>query len=184
MIWAGFAAVLSAIAGVFCLHFAWKRRPKPGRTLPVIAGWALIAASLPLWIAASGPEYGTAYALLTMGFLAWIAVLPRAKFSRARVERKPSGPVHATRGRMNRLVRHGLLFLISTPVAAVSSALFTIAALKLLPGSAANRMAFSFLLIPVVWGIAAYWTIADTKLVRPAAAIIAAGAAGAALIYL
>ncbi|HKE93928.1 MAG TPA: hypothetical protein VKB34_06460, partial [Povalibacter sp.] len=82
------------------------------------------------------------------------------------------------------LLRHAGLLLVSVPLSAVAAALVSIAVAKWTPWTDLGEMVLAMILMPILWGCAAYWAIADSKMLRPAVSIAASALLSAALLYL
>lgn len=94
-VWAFPAAVLSA-AGALALFESWRRRSRAHRRL-MAGGWLAFLISLPLWIAASGPDRGAAMAVVAA--LTAVSVILAARYA------QPDGRVRRTPNRLAASVR-------------------------------------------------------------------------------
>lgn len=174
----GAGALLTAIAGLCGLYWAWRRwEPAPYRTL---AGWLLLAAAGVLWAQAAGWEFGLALALFVPSVLAWLFVIGNREQRR---RRRRSAPAVPPAGRRGSVARHLALFLVTVPLAAAAAVLVTVALSRLLPVPVVDVMALVVIAIPPIWGLAAYWACADRRLWRPAVALAAVALAGGAVVY-
>lgn len=175
-----FAALVAGILGVASLYFAWRKR-HPQRRGAVIFGWLLIAASIYFWIGYGGAEFGPVLAMAQLSLVAWLFVLNNrhVRSNKARIQQ----PGAVNLPRFQALARHAAIFIVAVPVAGLSGTFLVLALSMLFPWGSVDRMAFAILMIPVIWGLAVYWTCADSKLVRPAVGIVAFGSASAAIIF-
>jgi len=173
-------AVALGLAGVACLFGAWRRRIA-GRWRPVPAGWALLLASGWFWVAGTGAELGFSLVLLVTSVIAWVFVAAN-RSQRPRRARADEGPPKPNADPQP-WFRHALLLLLAVPGAAVASALLAVAVSLALPIEAVNAMVTVIVVMPVLWGCAAYWVCAESRLLRPAAAMVLSAAIGAAAIY-
>lgn len=175
-----FAALLAGVMGVASLYLSWRKR---GSThgAAVFLGWSLVAASVWLWIAFGGAEFGPVLALAQLSVIAWVFVFSNKHVRPDRGKAQQPGAVGLPRAQA--LARHAFMFLVAVPLAGVSVTFLVVASSRLIPWSDLDRMAFSILAIPVVWGLAVYWTCADPRLLRPAVGIVAGGSAAAAFIF-
>lgn len=178
----GTTATLTCLAGIAGLFYSWRaRQPKPRglRTL----GWALLLASIALWVLAQPVEFGVTFALLVPALLAWSLILLQAK-------RRLPGPDTELEQRGFRwpsaaaLGRQLLVLLISVPLAAVASTLVSIAVTDWLPWQKVNSLVLGVLFAPVLWGAASYWACADSKRWRPALGLMVAGLLAATYLFL
>lgn len=173
-------AVLAAVAGVALLFGAWCRR-LPSHWLPVPTGWALLVLSGWFWVAGAGAEFGVSLVLLATSAVAWLFVVANQQ-KRERRDRGDTGPPKPVAERRT-LARHAMLFLLVVPLAAVASALASVALSLALPVSKISAMVTVLVVMPILWGCAAYWAVADSRIVRPAAAMVLSAVVSAAVIY-
>jgi hypothetical protein len=173
-------AVLAALAGLALLFGSWDGRIA-ARWLPVPAGWALLVLSGGFWVAGTGTEFGISLALLATSAVAWLFVVANRQQRRRRDRGEASPPKPVAQRRT--LAHHAILFLLVVPLAAVASTLVSVALSMAMPLSTIDAMVTVLVIMPILWGCAAYWTVADSRTVRPAAAMVLSAAVSAALIY-
>jgi hypothetical protein len=173
-------ALALGLAGVACLFGAWcKRIAEAWR--PVPAGWGLLLASGWFWIAGTGAEFGVTLTLLVASVLAWVFVAAN-RSRRPRRGHGAAGPPKPNADPQS-WPRHALLLLLAVPVAAVASALLAVAVSMALPIPVVDAMVTVIVLVPLLWGCAACWVCAESRLIRPAAAMLLSAVLGAAVIY-
>ncbi len=153
----------------------------PGRRPAVAAGWLLLAISTVFWGLAAGAEFGIPYALLFVPLLAWIAVLINLEVRFKKHKEQAAGTIVWPRG--HTITQNLLLFLMSVPLAAVAATLVSVTLVRLLPWQELNQFVLAAFLMPVLWGCAAYWVCADSRMLRPALALAAAGGVSALILY-
>jgi hypothetical protein len=174
-----FAAYALGIAGVGCLYGSWKNR-LPAQLRPTLLGWLLLIGSGYFAVRASGAEFGTTLIFTAPALVAWLLVAINFERRQAKVRKRKltetAEPVETDGSRP--LSRHLLLFVITVPLCAVAATFFSIALARALPFSYLSHIAFAVMLMPFLWGCAAYWVLADSKLVRPVAAIVVLGLVG------
>jgi hypothetical protein len=175
------AAVFTGASGVVLLYASWRKRLRPKR-LVVPCGWSLIAISFWFWIRFAGAEFGTVIAAMQLSIVAWIFVLTNRHMRRSNGRQQE--PVAMNLPRFQAILHHSSRFLIAVPLAAGAGTMLVLAASILLPWSDANRLAFAVLVMPLMWGVLAYWACLDTRLLRPALGLVAAGTLGAAVLYI
>ncbi|GAA0729451.1 hypothetical protein [Sphingomonas japonica] len=170
-------AILLGLGGGYALFAAWRRRGGWGL---VALGWALLLAATLASVAAAGPEFGIAYALLGLSAIGTVFVgwgMETRPARRAPVERdRLPGDGADWRGALAR-------FLLAVPLAGIAAALASVMVTGWLPGENADRHALAILGMPVVWGAAAWWVLADARPWR-AASVLTGTAAVAALAVL
>lgn len=153
------------LAGASCLYGSWRRLAlfKPwGKP----AGWMLLLLSCWLWTRASNIEFGISYALMAVALCAWALVLFNYEL-RQQKQSADNGAASLVLPRASTLLRHGLMFLLAIPLAGLMAAYLSTALVTLLPWQLGNALVLAMLLMPVVWGAGAYWSLADPKLLRP-----------------
>lgn len=173
-------ALVVALAGLGCLFGAWQRRI-PARWRPVLVGWTLLALSGWFWVVGIGAEFGVSLVLLVTSLVAWIYVVANRQRRERRTPADAGAPKPVAEPR--RLVDHVVLFVLVVPLAAVASALVSVALSLALPVSEIDAMVTVLVVMPVLWGCAAYWAVADSRVLRPAAAMVLGAAVSAAVIY-
>lgn len=177
---ASLGLVLGA-TGVAGLYSAWRRFALSGAAV-VAASWALIAVSLWAWSRAFGAEFGVSFALIAFSLFGGLALLVNFEVR----ERKGDRPANTQAVTIDPRSwgRHGLLFFAVVPLAGAASIFCTVLLCGLLPWHDTDKMVLAVLLVPVVWGLAAYWVCADSRPLRPIAVLLACALAPALYLYL
>ncbi len=171
--------LLLSSSGVGCLYFSWRRKLSSG--LWVSLGWLLLATSLLSWSQLLGVEFGVSYALLVLSLVAWLLAL--ASLDRSRVNRQQLTSHPLSRPTWRTLGKHSGLMLLTVGVAGSSAALVSVGLLRLLPMQPVNTIVVAVLLLPLLWGLLAYWFCATEHLLKPTLVTVAAGALGALLVF-
>lgn len=173
------AAYALGIAGVGCLYGSWKDR-LPAQTRPTLLGWLLLIGAGYFAVRASGAEFGTTLIFTAPALVAWLLVAINLELREAKVrKRKVAEKVEPFETDSSRpLSRHLLLFVITVPLCAGAATFFSVALARALPFDYLSHIAFAVLLMPVLWGCAAYWVLADSKLARPVTTIVVLGLIG------
>jgi len=176
------AAVATALGGLGLIFASWRRWvPVALNAASAAAGWLVLLLSGWLWIVSTGAEFGVLLAFLVPSLLAWMLVLVNRQHRQRRDRAEP--PALKPNAGERSWVRHLVLFVVVVPLAAVASALVTVALSLLLPWREVDAMVMVLVIMPILWGSAAYWACADSRLVRPAAALLAGSLVSAAVIY-
>jgi hypothetical protein len=173
------AAYALGIAGVGCLFGSWKDR-LPAQLRPALLGWLLLIGSGCFAVQAGGAEFGTTLIFTAPALVAWLLVAINLELRQAKVRKRKLAdkvePIETDGSRT--LSRHILLFVITVPLSAVAATFFSVALARALPFSYVSHIAFAILLMPFLWGCAAYWALADSKLARPVTTIVVLGLIG------
>lgn len=178
----GTLAALTSLAGVGSLLASWRlRAPKPAGLKPL--GWALLVGALGLWLLAQPAEFAVVFALVVPALWAWLLIGWRAsKHSLSRdtklEQRGFEWPA------LSVLCRQLLKLLVCLPLAGLATALVSFTLTHWLPWEPVNQLVTGVLLMPVLWGAASYWSLADPRLWRPALTFTLLGAAAAAALFL
>ncbi len=165
-------AIIAALFGTALLHRSW-RRATAHRTLTTAIGWTFLVGSLPLWAYAAGSEFGPVFAIIFMPFAAWL-------FAGISRQSRTNPTTVLTRHRLHgpsltQLLTHVGLFAAVVPLAGGVSALVAAALVRWLPGLEVDRMAFAVLFMPFLWGLLAFWILADTHRLRTVSLVAGLG---------
>lgn len=174
------AAYALGTAGVGCLYGSWTDR-LPAQLRPTLLGWLLLIVSGYFAIQASGAEFGPTLIFTAPALIAWLLIAVNLELRQVKVRKRKTTtekvePVEADGTRS--WSRHLLLFVVTVPVSAAAAIFFTVALARALPFSYLSHIAFAVLFMPFLWGCAAYWVIADSKLARPVIAVVVLGLVG------
>lgn len=162
-------ALASGVAGMLCLYGSWRgwwRRP-----LALSCGWALLILSSWLWMAGQGVEFGIVYASLAISILAWLAVAANYEVRR-RHKTAPQRVEALVLPQGRSLWRHLLLFVGVVPLAGSAAILGSVMLAHMTGWQPVNAMVSGILLMPVLWGLGAWWVCADARLQRPLLALL------------
>lgn len=173
------AAYALGIAGVGCLYGSWKDR-LPAQLRPTLLGWLLLIGSGYFAVRASGAEFGSTLIFTAPALVAWLLVALNFELrqTKARKRKAPENVEPIETGGSRTLPRHLLLFVITVPLSAAAATFFSVALARALPFSYLSHIAFAVMFMPFLWGCAAYWALADSKLARPVTAIVVLGLIG------
>lgn len=176
--WIGLAL---GAAGVAALYSSWRKLPLSGPWV-VAAGWLLVAVSLWSWVAGAGAEFGISYGLIAFSLLGAVLVLYNFELRERKLAR--SNGTRALTIDPRSWGRHGLLLVAAVPLAGLASTLLTVWLASFLPWHPTDRMVLAVLLVPVIWGLAAWWACADSRPLRPVSVLGAAAVLPALILYL
>lgn len=153
--WALAAAALS-VAGALALFESWRRRAQSHRRL-MAGGWLAFAASLPLWIVATGPDRGAAMAGLAA--MAALSIILAVQYARpdGKVRRTPSRvassiAVPVSAGRVARTLYVTVLSVLVSLAAAVCLSGAIYAAILGAGLAQPDALFWSVFILPAAWG--------------------------------
>ncbi|TGY89064.1 hypothetical protein E5163_08015 [Marinicauda algicola] len=174
------AALLCGL-GVFALRRAWARR-NVRHTGALVAGWALVLASLPFWIVASGADRGVSQLVLALSLIAIALVLATGGNAGARRERALRDPGQPAPPPSRGLVLRRLgVFAIAGPGALAASILLSVpayAGLAHVAATEADRLALILFFVPILFAALTTLAVLDFPLRWRAGLIGGAIAAG------
>lgn len=147
-------ALLMGLVGCVLIYQGWKTHSRPY----AFSGWVITFMSLPLWIAAEGPEFGLIYGLCMPALFIWLGVLKEQK----RQKETPDIVKHATKWSWNRrkVMANTANVLFLLPGLMIISSLLTITGVYFLPITEPSQMATGIIMLPMLWGILSYWYLA------------------------
>lgn len=178
------AACLAMLAGgalgAWLLRRAWRARIGEDAGFRA-AGWAAIAATL-VWPGfVIGPALGPFMALAAISTGALAVVATGATRRAARAARAGSGadslapePLDRPTTRWRSILRWSL----AGPIGMIAAMAVGIAYAVWVPGAAQTRLLIGGLIVPVVWGGAMAWTLADNRILRATAVLVGTAVAG------
>lgn len=170
------AAFITSFAGLVFLLLSWQNKTDRAQNQVVAFAWFIIAISIYLWTIAYGSEFGVCYGFISIALQAWILVLYQHKTNgkpnktrafKAMVKTQ----VNWTAG-LKSLPKVSLILLAVIPLSGFASMQVLAGLTALLPGEKVNSMALGVYLLPVLWGIFAYWVCAAQNLARPVISLV------------
>lgn len=175
MIDSGF--VLGALAlsfgGIALIWSAWRER---GNALRVGGAIALWAASTALWIFRFGAEIGIPLALESAALVGFAFILSRMEWRNARPPKDREAPAPPV-SRYRRL-RGAAKFLIAGPIGMFAAMGIAFVVAIGAPLAEQTRLILGGLIVPSLWAAFIGWTVAERRLIRPAAVLLVIGTAG------
>lgn len=175
---------LSSALGIYLLYRAWQGQIHKFRGAAICGAWLFVALSIYLWSQAHGAEFGVCYSLIVVALQSWGLI----SFTRDKRRKGGNQPYFAAQSlaigsAARALPVQALLFISAVPLAGLCAMLFTVVSTMLLPWDKVNLMALGIYTMPVVWGGAAYWALADSKRWRPALTFVLVSVVAALIIY-
>ena len=163
------AGMLGGAAGAGLLRRAWADRQQQ-RSALVLAGWAVLIATIlidAIWI---GPVKGLALGVAAVGIGALLIVAAGRVRRHARTGREPSLAPEPLEG-PSRQWRGWLKALLAGPLGMTAAMAVAFCYAAWAPGDPRTRILIGGLLMPVVWALAMTWTLADQRLLRALAVL-------------
>lgn len=164
-------------AGAWLLRRSWRRRAGAVPAL-VWSGWALLVA--PVFLAAwcIGPVKGVALALVLEAIGALLVVFEgRVRRNGAR-ERTGDAAAAEPLDEPGRLWRGVLRTVLAGPLGMLAAMAVAFCVTVYVPGDPRTRIVIGGMLMPVLWGLAMTWTLADRRLLRATAVLLGTSVAG------
>ena len=172
-------------AGAWMLREAWRR--KSGKGVWRLGGWALILISL-VWPGfVMGPARGPFIAVILIAAAAFAVVasgleVRAAKAPRTRAARESLAPEPADRPSTG--WQTTLRWLLAGPIGMIAAMGIGICYAVWAPGEVQTRLLIGGLIVPVAWGGAMAWTLADSRILRATAVLVGTSVAGFGLAML
>lgn len=169
---AGTPIVAGAAVGGWLLRRAWQVRIEARRPY-LWGGWAAILATMawPAWLL--GPVRGPFIAVTLTSVAVLALVASRATVRAARAGRAASDslapePLERSSTRWRGVLR----WLLAGPIGMVAALAVGICYAVWVPGAPQTRLLIGGLIVPVVWGGAMAWTLADNRILRATAVLV------------
>ncbi|MGE4430983.1 MAG: hypothetical protein AB7E05_09625 [Sphingobium sp.] len=168
-------------AGAWLLRRAWRMRGQEGASWRW-GGWIVILTTIawPAW--AIGPVRGPfiALALVSVGALAVVAAGATVRAAKAGrkggADRESLAPEPLDRPTTR--WRTTLRWLLAGPIGMIAAMAVGICYAVWVPGEPQTRLLIGGLIVPVVWGGAMAWTLADNRIIRATAVLVGTVVAG------
>lgn len=174
------------VLGAWLLRQAWRSRGDEGAGYRA-GGWAAIIVTLlgPAFLL--GPARGPfiALAMVSTGALAVVANGATIRAARgARPGRSSDGLAPEPLDRPTTGWRTLLRWLLAGPIGMIAAMAVGICYAVWVPGEPQTRLLIGGLIVPVAWGSAMAWTLADNRIIRATAVLIGTTLAGFGLAIL
>lgn len=173
-------------AGGWMLRRAWLQKPgSPQKAGWRWAGWATLLATL-VWPAfVLGPARGPFIAVMLVSAAAYAVIASGAQIRAAkapRAARESLAPEPAERP--TTAWRTTLRWLLAGPIGMIAAMAIGICYAVWAPGETHTRLLIGGIIVPLAWGAAMTWTLADSRIVRAAIVLVGTTAAGFGLAIL
>ncbi|WP_035706728.1 hypothetical protein [Niveispirillum irakense] len=167
-------------AGAWALRRSWRQGGGGGRLPWLLSGWVLLIASLliPAWVLGTVRGPFIALALVPVAALFLVASGFQVRMARAgrATGRESLAPEPSERA--STTWRTVLRWLLAGPIGMVAALAIGIAYAVWMPGAAQTRLVVGGLLVPLVWGGAMAWTLADNRIIRATAVLVGTALVG------
>lgn len=172
----------AGVAGALLLRRDWRARDGDARAR--WGGWGVIVATLGAATAIAGAR-GLFMALglvsvAALGVVARGAEIRPARAARAARESLAPEPAERVLTGWQRTLR----WLLAGPIGMIAAIAVGIAWSVWVPGAPQTRLAVGGMLVPVLWGGAMAWTLADDRILRATLVLVGTAGAGFALAIL
>lgn len=181
--WLACALLLAGGAlGALLLRTSWRRRDGAAPAF-VAGGWGVLLGMAVAAIWLIGPVKGLAMALVMEGIGALCTIWQgrvRRKAARLREGDVAPEPLEEP----GRLWRGVLRALLAGPLGMTAAMAVAFCVTVTMPGDPRTRIVTGGLLMPVLWGLAMTWTLADRRLLRATGVLVGTSVIGFGLAFL
>lgn len=161
--------ILGGVGGAWMIRAAWRDRRHERRALTV-GGWAVIAATILLGALFVGPVKGGAVGVAMVSLGALLVVAQGLTRRAPRDARRLGLAPEPLEGR-SRAWRGWLKALLAGPLGMTAAMGVAFCYATWVPGDPRTRIIVGGLMVPVLWGLAMTWTLADQRLLRATAVL-------------
>lgn len=159
-----------AVGAAWLLRRSWGDRTV-SRPWWIAAGWAVVAALVVVGGVTLGSGRGPFIAFTIVSVAALAVVAGNVQFREARVRGDKSLAPEPS-DRASKAWRGWLRGLLAGPLGMIAAMGVAIAFAAFCPGAAQTRLVIGGLLVPVLWGGAMAWTLADDRILRATAVLV------------
>lgn len=158
------------LGAAWLLRRAWSERTDR-RPVLIIAGWTAVAilSVAPAFVLGGARGPFIAWTLISVAAMAVVARGVQVRALRQRAE-KSLAPEPSDR--VSKAWRGWLRGLLAGPLGMIAAMGVAIAFAAFCPGAAQTRLVIGGLMVPVLWGGAMAWTLADDKILRATAVLV------------
>lgn len=160
---------LSTLVGLGMIFLSWKSRIQLKDTFTSV-GWLLLVLALIAWIGLSGWEFGLIYGLTLPSLAALLLVGFNAESNNSGMSNLPRMQLATPSQRA--VLKTVFRVLLIVPFALVTSVFISYTLGVLLLEVELNQMVLAICVLPVIWGVFAWWLLADTRRLRPILSLI------------
>lgn len=175
--------------GAWALRRAWRSPPEKGAGYRAL-GWAAIIATLvwPAFLLGDTRGPFIALAMVSVAALVVVATGATVRVAKAgksgRAGRASDSLAPEPLDRPTNRWRSILRWLLAGPIGMIAAMAVGICYAVWMPGEAQTRLLIGGLIVPVVWGGAMAWTLADNRIIRATAVLVGTALTGFGLAIL
>lgn len=179
---AGLLLLAGGALGAALLRASWQRREGAAPAL-LGGGWAVLIGAIlaAAWLV--GPVKGTALALVMEGIGA-LGVVWHGRVRRKAARQRDAEDSPEPLEEPGRFWRGVLRTLLAGPLGMTAAMALAFCVTVYMPGDPRTRIVTGGLLLPVLWGLAMTWTLADRRLLRATAVLVGTSVIGFGLAFL
>ncbi|MFS1701416.1 hypothetical protein [Alteromonas sp. AMM-1] len=153
------SVALSALA-CYAIYIGWATQKKRW----AYAGWAGIAVSIVAWCNALGTEFGITVGLCLPAIMVWLGIGRHAKAEKTKPDADKPPHQWQWQGKAIALTSWHILYVLIVQM--VTFSLIVVALVYQLPISEPKQMATGVIILPLVWGVLAYWYVMSEHKLR------------------
>ncbi|MEE4454033.1 hypothetical protein [Novosphingobium resinovorum] len=181
--WAASLLLLAGGAfGAALLRASWRRR-EGGAPVLLAGGWAVLVGAILAAAWFVGPVKGTALALVMEGIGA-LGVVWHGRVRRKAARQRDLEDAPEPLDEPGRVWRGVLRALLAGPLGMTAAMALAFCVTVYMPGDPRTRIVTGGMLLPVLWGLAMTWTLADRRLLRATAVLVGTSVVGFGLAFL
>lgn len=182
--WVSIAAFIGSAMAIGLFYRAWQSNHIAFKLIAKLGALALMFGSFMLWVQQHGPELGICYGVVAFSLQAWSWIY----FARQRIDKdikRISLPFVGglTQPRLALCANALIKAAACVGLSAVCAMLVTVIWTTALNMSKVNQIALGIYTMPILWGAAAYWLCADSKVWRPICVLAGLSALSYLFIY-
>ncbi|EIZ81260.1 hypothetical protein WSK_0205 [Novosphingobium sp. Rr 2-17] len=162
--------------GAALLRRSWLLRDGSASAF-IAVGWAVLGGGVVAAAVVIGPVKGTTLALV-MEAIGALGVVWGGRVRRKAARMRDGEAAPEPLEEQGRLWRGVLRALLAGPLGMTAALAVALCFAVYLPGDPRTRIVISGLLMPVLWGLAMTWTLADRRLLRATAVLVCASLLG------
>lgn len=175
----GAGLLVGGAAAAWLLKGAWQAKIE-ARAPWLWGGWAVLVATIlwPAWVLGTARGPFIALTLVPVAALALIATGMQVRAARASRASGSESLAPEPSERPSKAWRGVLRWLLAGPIGLVAALAVGIAYAAFAPGEPQTRLVVGGMIVPVAWGGAMAWTLADNRILRATAVLVGTAVLG------